>query len=86
MAVMVDSLSEREKEVMSIVLDKFLCGAWVAKDSAEVLTLLYKGILLKISDEEKWADWKFAELEWNGQKICILVAVPDFVAHTAREL
>ena len=72
---LINGLSNGEKEILKLVLSGSNSGMWVAKDNSSVLTLLYKGILEKISNEEIWADWHIESDEWDNRKICILVVI-----------
>ena len=65
-------LSVGEKKILNLVMAGNNCGVWVAENSAEVLTLLYKGILEKISDKGMFADWDGA---LNNRAYCIPVVI-----------
>ena len=65
-------LSDGEKKILNLVLAGNNCGVWVAENSAEVLTLLHKGILEKISDKGMFADWDGA---LNNRAYCIPVVI-----------
>ena len=67
-----NDLSDGEKKILNLVLSENNCGVWVAENSAEVLTLLYKGILEKISDKGMFADWEGA---LNNRAYCIPVVI-----------
>ena len=69
------NLSDGEKQVVNFVATGTNCGVWVAKNSAAVLTLLYKGILKRISDEEKFEEWPFSGNPYDNRELCILVVL-----------
>ncbi len=68
----INALSEGEKNILQIVSNGNNCGVWVAEKDENVLTLLYKGIIEKISDKGTYADWKDG---LNGREYCILVVI-----------
>ena len=77
----VNKLSAPEQQVMKLVSGGNGCGVWVAKNDSAVLTLLYKGMLRQISNEERFHEWEFSEGYLDSKdEICILVVVNNYLA------
>ena len=67
------NLSEVEKKIMDLVLKNPYSGTCVPKNNATVHTLLYKGLLKRISDLEVFEDWNNS----GEREVCILVIIPE---------
>ena len=66
-------LSTQERVIMDIALSGGNCGVWMPRTNAAVLTLLHKGLLVRISEEETFADWE------NERELCTLMIIPEAV-------
>ena len=66
-------LSTQERFIMDIALSGGNCGVWMPRTNAAVLTLLHKGLLVRISEEETFADWE------GERELCTLMIIPEDV-------
>ena len=66
-------LSEAENKFMQLALKNSYSGICLPKNNAAVHTLLYKGLLKRISDLEVFEDWDNS----GEREVCILVIIPE---------
>ena len=66
-------LSEAEDKIMQLALKNPYAGTLLPKYNAAVNTLLYKGLLKRISDIEVFEDWDNS----GERELCILCIIPE---------